>query len=56
MKHYTVRMNMTASMDIDVMANDEGDALDKARDIAEDADPRQFTIHGEREAQILSSE
>jgi len=56
MRHYTVRCNFTASIDVDVMANDEGEALDKARDIAEDADAKQFTIHGERESQIIASD
>lgn len=53
MKKYTIRLNYNASIVEEVMANDEGEALSKARDKAEDADIRQFTICGERESQIL---
>lgn len=53
---YTIQMNYNASMVVDVMANDEGEALDKARDIAEEADNRQFQINNEREALILHRE
>ena len=53
---YTLQMNYNASMVVDVMANDEGEALDKARDIAEEADNRQFQINNEREALILQRE
>lgn len=53
---YTIQMNYNASMVVDVMANDEGEALDKARDIAEEADNRQFQINNEREALILQRE
>jgi hypothetical protein len=40
-------MNYNASIVVEVLANDEGEALDKARDRAEDADIRQFTIGNE---------
>lgn len=46
-------MNYDASIIVEVMADNEGEALDKARDKAEDADIKQFTICGERESQIL---
>lgn len=56
MARYKVECNYTASIIANVEANDEGEALDKARDYAEDADIRQFTIGGERESRILRTE
>ncbi len=53
MKKYTIQLNYNASIVVEVNANDEGEALDKARDKAEDADIKQFTICGERESQII---
>lgn len=57
MKKYTVQLNYNASIIVDVEVenspNAEGDALEKARNIAEDADIREFTIGNERESQIL---
>ena len=47
-------MNYNASFTVDVEAEEEGEALDKARDIAEDADIRQFTIGCENESRILT--
>ena len=44
MKKYTIQLNYNASIIEEVHADDEGEALDKARDLAEDADIRQFTI------------
>lgn len=49
-------MNYNASLTLVVEADNEGSALDKARDIAEDADIKQFTICGENEAKILHRE
>lgn len=49
-------MNYNASIVVDVFANDEGEALDKARDKAEDADIREFTIGSENESRILRTE
>ena len=54
MKKYTIQLNYNASIIEEVHADDEGEALDKARDLAEDADIRQFTIGSERESKILS--
>ena len=48
MRKFQIQLNYNASIVVDVEAEDEGEALDKARDLAEDADNRQFTIHGER--------
>jgi len=52
---YTVELNYNASIVVTVEANDEGEALDKARNIAEESDIEQFTITNERESQILST-
>lgn len=56
MTKYTIQMNYNASIVVDVFANDEGEALDKARDKAEDADIREFTIGSENESRILRTE
>jgi hypothetical protein len=53
MGKYTIQYNYNASIVVDVEANDEGEALEKGRNIAEEADIKQFTICGEREAQII---
>lgn len=53
MSKYTIQYNFTASIVVDVDAKDEGEALEKGRNIAEEADIKQFTICGEREAQIV---
>jgi len=53
MGKYKIQFNYTASIIVDVDAKDEGEALDKGRNIAEEADIKQFVICGEREAQIL---
>ena len=57
MKKYTIQLNYNASIIVDVEVENtpdaEGEALEKARNIAEDADIREFTIGGERESQIL---
>jgi hypothetical protein len=52
---YTIQLNYNASIVVDVTAENEGEALDKARDIAEDADMHQFTIGSENESRILPS-
>lgn len=52
---YVVRLNYDASIDVEVEANDEGEALSKAREYAEtDADARQFSICNERNSNIIS--
>jgi hypothetical protein len=53
MGKYTIKYNFNASIVVDVEAKDEGEALEKGRNIAEEADIKQFTICGEREAQIV---
>lgn len=54
MEKYTIRLNYDASITVDVLASDEGEALTKARDFAEDADIRQFTICNESTAEIIN--
>lgn len=58
MSRYTIRMNYNASIIVEVEAgaDEEGVALEKARMLAEDADIREFSICGEREAEILQKE
>ena len=56
MRKYTIQMNYNASIIVEVYAEDEGQALDLARDKAEDADIRQFTIGSENESKILRTE
>ena len=53
MSKYRIRYCFNATIDVEVDGKDEGDALEKGRRIAEDADIKQFTICGERESQIL---
>ena len=54
MANYKIQYNYNASIVVDVEAKDEGEALEKGRNIAEEADIKQFTIFGEKEAQILN--
>ncbi len=56
MKRYTIEFNYNASIVVNVEGdfNDEGEALDKAREIAEDADINEFTIGEEKESKILN--
>ena len=56
MRKYTIQMNYNASIIVEVLANDEGEALDKAKDKAENADIRQFTIGSENESRILRTD
>ena len=53
MNKYKIQYNFNASIVVEVDGKDEGDALEKGRNIAEEADIKQFTLCGEREAQIL---
>ena len=53
MGKYKIQYNFNASIIVEVDANDEGEALEKGRNIAEEADIKQFTICGERESQII---
>ena len=55
-RRYTIEFNYNASFVVDVEGefHDEGEALDKAREIAEDANINEFTIGEERESKILN--
>lgn len=55
-RRYTIEFNYNASIVVDVEGDfhDEGEALDKAREIAEDANINEFTIGEERESKILN--
>ena len=53
MGKYKIQYNYNASIVVEVDANDEGEALEKGRNIAEEADIKQFTICGEGESQII---
>jgi DNA-binding SARP family transcriptional activator len=50
---FTIQLNYNAAITVDVDAKDEGEALSKAREMADDADFKEFAICGEREAQII---
>lgn len=54
MSRYTIELNYNASISFEVEADNEGDALDKARDQAEEADIREFAIGHENESRVLS--
>lgn len=58
MSKYTIKFNYNASIIVEVDGDfrDEGDALDKAREIAEDSDINEFNIGEEKESRILSVE
>ena len=51
---YTVQLNNIASITLDVEANDEGEALQKARDLAEEAPMSSFSILEELQSNILN--
>ena len=55
MSQYTIKLNYNASYTVTDEGNfrNEGDALDAARNMAEDADMSEFTIEDEKESQIL---
>lgn len=52
---YTIELNYVASIRVTVNGEfkDEGEALDKARNVAEDADMNEFTLGNELESRIL---
>lgn len=51
---YTIEFNFSASIVIDVEANDEGEALTKARELAEMAPMSRFSITEEHNSRILN--
>ena len=54
MGKFKIQLNYNASYVTEVDAKDEGEAYEKARNIAEEADLKEFVICGERESQVLS--
>lgn len=52
--NYTIELKFECKITQTVEANDEGEALDKARTLAEDADFAEFTLLEEKESTILS--
>lgn len=54
MSKFKIQLNYNASYVTEVDAKDEGEGYDKARNMAEEADIKEFVICGERESQILS--
>lgn len=56
MTRYSIEMKYNAVITVTVDANDEGEALDKARNIAEEADSKEFLICEEQESRIVSQQ
>ena len=54
MSKYVISVNYDATYVAEVDANDERDALGKARQMAEEADVREFQIRNEKEARVLA--
>jgi hypothetical protein len=54
MQNYTIELTYIANIIKTVEANDEGEALEKARDLAEESDMNEFVIVEERESRILN--
>ena len=54
MQNYTIELTYTANIIKTVEANDEGEALEKARDLSEESDMNEFVIVEERESRILN--
>lgn len=52
--NYTVELNYTASIILDVEAENEGEALHKARELAEQAPMSSFFIVEEEQSKILN--
>lgn len=55
MSNYVIELNYMATIRVSVQGNfkDEGEALAKAREIADDADINEFNIGNELESRIL---
>ena len=50
---YTIELNYNARIVVNVDANDEGDAYEKARNFAEEADMSDFVLTEEKESRVL---
>lgn len=55
MAWYEIELNYKAKITQMVEADNEGDALDKARNLAEEADKSDFSIGEEMESRILQT-
>ena len=53
MSQYTIESKYVVTITHSVEANDEGEALDKARNLAEEADMDDFVIVEELESQMV---
>lgn len=53
--HYNIELTYLANIVKSVEANDEGEALEKARNLAEESDINEFVIVEERESRVLSN-
>lgn len=53
-RNFKIELNYNAAIVFDVEAEDEGEALDKARNLAEEADINEFNITHENESRILN--
>lgn len=51
---YTIELNYNAKITKVVDAKDEGDALEKARKLAEDSDMTEFIITEEKESKVIN--
>lgn len=51
---YTIELNYNARIVQSVEAENEGDALEKARNLAEEADMKDFVLVSENESRIIS--
>lgn len=56
MTKYHIKLNYECSIEVETMGEDEGDALGRAREIAENSDMSEFVITSEKESQVLSVE
>lgn len=54
MANYTVELNYNARITLDVEANEEGEALGKARELAEEAPITSFNLTEENNARIVA--
>lgn len=54
MSTFTIEMTYLATITAVVEAQNEGEALDKARNIAEDADLNEYQLGEERDTRVLN--
>ena len=55
MSIYTIELNYNARITKTIEATDEGDALEKARTLAEDADMKEFTLTEELVSRVVGT-